>query len=646
MSSSNTSQHTRLSLLKHLDIAYVIILLPLLLIIKVPMLIFMSIILGLLIIRKKPTNFTLLLLTLLGGVAIFISLYGAFNFAGLSRLKLFLELLVYLLIVAVSLQRITRTVNFYLLLSPLLLLALSLFFFHSIGMLIYVVFEVFVILWLILSYRMQGETRETLRMAGMMFLFSLPWVVVLFIFFPRISFDHASYGFKGEHEMRMGHDGTMFIDNNALLVPSSRVVMEVEFDGHTPLSSQLYFRGSLLYVDKKDHWEPMPHYKKRSNTQKYTDIIKSISYSITLYPTYKKWLYGIDMPIKAPLVDNNKINMDSDFILTSKKPITEPIHYQIDSALRYNIVGDIDVPTRRFSLAVDHNANPQSWKAINNIKKSTAKPQLRVDAIVKLFKDANLTYTLHPRELDINNSTDSFLFDTKLGYCVHFASSFVTMARMADVPARVVTGYKANSSNSIKNYLSVKEIDAHAWAELYLNSRWVRYDPTSFASRIDAESAYILSQSQRGVLAKVNLQLMYIKYQVETWILHYSHISQIELLEKAKNNPEFVSKFIAIILLITLVSLVIIAYLRKPICHDSTVCLMYPLVVKLQKIAHKREDKETMNQYLLRYVNLNPDRKDIANIAKLYESVRYSGDNSDDKLRELKSAIKSIRKLS
>jgi len=322
----NISRFTDASPQRLLDFAYLIVLLPLILVVKAPMLLYMLFVFLLLFFRKESTATTLILTALVALFALYLSLYGAFNFRGISRLSLFIELLIYLLIVAVSLQRLTRQINFYLIVSPILLMALSLFFFHSVTMLVYVIIEIFVLLWLILAYRMQGSIQESLRMTAMYFASSLPWVVLLFIFFPRISFEHASYGFRGDEVRRMGHDGTMYLDNNALLVPSDRIVMEVGFDGKVPSSSQLYFRGSMLYIDKKDHWEPLlkvPVEPKRSD---YEFVDEFIVYKVTLYPTQKRWLYLLDLPYEAP----EGASIDADFVTTlkkiSKRPNTMKLH--------------------------------------------------------------------------------------------------------------------------------------------------------------------------------------------------------------------------------------------------------------------------------------------------------------------------------
>ena len=79
-----------------------------------------------------------------------------------------------------------------------------------------------------------------------------------------------------------------------------------------------------------------------------------------------------------------------------------------------------------------------------------------------------------------NNPIDEFLFETKRGYCEHYASSFTVLMRLADIPARVVTGYQGGEINPIDNYMTLRQSDAHAWSEVYLGKMgWVRVDPTA-----------------------------------------------------------------------------------------------------------------------------------------------------------------------
>jgi transglutaminase-like putative cysteine protease len=577
----------------------------------------------------------------MGVLALFLSLYGVFSIRGLSRLKLFLELLVYLLLIVVSMQRLTREINFYLLLSPMLFLALSLFFFHGIIMLSYVIFEIFFLLWLILAHRMEGDLVESFRSSMVMFMYSLPWVVVLFIFFPRISFEHANYGFKGETTQRMGHDGTMYLDSKALLVPSDRIVMEVGFDKEVPSSEKLYFRGSTLYIDKKNHWEVLPYYAKRENKAYYPTKGEWVDYKVTLYPTQKNWIYMLDMPAR----EVKDSQLDRDLISTLEKPVKEPMHYAASSSLTPRFHDILDDITRNESLYFDSTYNPNTYLAAQKIKEAFETPLQRANAIVKFFQKRTLTYSLKPEALDINNSTDSFLFDTRKGYCVHFASSFVTMARMADIPARIVTGYKADKANSLNNYLPVKERDAHAWAELYIDEHWVRYETTSTATGIDEISAEVLGttntkKENAHLLERVNLYLMYVKYQVETWILYYSNIRQMQLIQYAKDNPRFILYFVLALVTLIMVSFSIILYFRRPRCTNETLCILDPLIKALKKEGYSRKPDETIHQFFLRYLNDHPDKSVIKDVDKYYEMITYGGESSDETKKILKKMVK------
>ncbi len=635
-------QNIKLSPLRLLDIAYIIVLLPLMLVLKVPMLIFSFMVVALLFFKKTPADkFLIVFVFLMGMLALFLSLYGVFSFRGLSRLKLFLELLVYVLIIVVSMQRLTREINIYLLLSPILFLALSLFFFHGIVMLTYVIFEIFFLLWLILAHSMKGDMIESFRASMVMFMYSLPWVVVLFIFFPRISFEHANYGFKSETIQRMGHDGTMFLDRKALLVPSDRIVMEVGFDKKVPSSNNLYFRGSILYLDKKDHWEPLPVYMKRKSQVYYATQGEQINYKVTLYPTQKRWVYMLDMPSRAV----KDADLDRDLISTLENPVKEPIHYAASSSLSSRFHDILDEYTYNASSSFDKEHNPKTYQESQKIKALFNTPEQKASALVKFFQNQSLTYSLKPEALDINNTTDSFLFDKRHGYCVHFASSFVTMARMLGIPSRIVTGYKADKVNALNNYLAVKERDAHAWAELYINEHWVRYETTSTASAIDGQTAEALgtddnAKENHQFIQKVNLYLMYAKYQVETWILYYSNIRQLQLIQYAKENPRFILLFILSLLVLVMATMSITLYFRRPRCTHKVFCILEPLLKKLKNEGYTREKGETLHQYFSRYMKDHPEESAIKDVDKYYESIAYGGDSSIETMKQLKSMVK------
>ncbi len=632
--------------LKLLDLAYLTVLPPILLITKLPMLIFMATVVYLIYRDKRLSDKAILGMTLWGLVAIAISMFGSFNFAGLSRLKVFVELIMYLLILAVSLQRLTKEINFYQIISPILLLAISLFFFHTLPMLIYVIFEIFVLLWIILAYRMQSSIEESLKMTGMLFLLSLPWVILLFIFFPRISFEHASYGFKNEEVAKEGYDGKMYANEKAVGLLSDRIVFEVGFNsGKIPPSSKLYFRGSVLYIKKGKEWKPMPigvlrrYRPARYVTPNRYDYIKDIvSYRVSLYPTKKRWIYLLDLPIEAP----TGAVIDSDFSVTLKGGVNEPVIYDAGSALEYKYGRGTLKNVLDVALGADSKMAPRCAKLGAKIAKKYKSASQRVKAILKFFLDQNLMYSLRPKGLDPKNTTDSFLFDVKQGYCVHFADSFALLCRFAKVPSRVVTGYKAKPKNSVKNYLAVKEKDAHAWVEVYIDNSWVRVDPTATAKKMDTLSMNIINQTDtiKDKASKINLYLLYIKYKVEAWILYYSHFRQMQLYENIKNSPRFALVFVSTLIVLFGIFVLFYLYLKKERCTDKALCILAPLLKRLEKEGYKKETFESISSFFNRYSK--DGEIDIKSIDRLYHECKYK--ESKDACYKLKNEIKRIKK--
>ncbi len=79
-----------------------------------------------------------------------------------------------------------------------------------------------------------------------------------------------------------------------------------------------------------------------------------------------------------------------------------------------------------------------------------------------------------------------FLFESKQGYCDLFASSMVLMARAVGIPARYAVGYAVTDpTRDADGFLTVRERDAHAWAEIYFEGvGWVPFDPTEVAEQV------------------------------------------------------------------------------------------------------------------------------------------------------------------
>lgn len=75
---------------------------------------------------------------------------------------------------------------------------------------------------------------------------------------------------------------------------------------------------------------------------------------------------------------------------------------------------------------------------------------------------------------------DRFLFEDKRGHCEYFASAMTIMLRSLGIPARLITGFSANSQNPLTGYYEIRAIDGHAWTEAWIDGRWITFEPTAY----------------------------------------------------------------------------------------------------------------------------------------------------------------------
>ncbi|HUR57687.1 MAG TPA: transglutaminase-like domain-containing protein, partial [Opitutaceae bacterium] len=117
---------------------------------------------------------------------------------------------------------------------------------------------------------------------------------------------------------------------------------------------------------------------------------------------------------------------------------------------------------------------------------STAEFAVRVNEWLR----AHHKYSLAPRipegERDV---LVRWLDSSEAGHCELFAGSFVLLARRAGYPARVVTGFKGGSWNGFSNNFTIRNADAHAWAEIFdvATGAWLRADPLGVTAGSQAE---------------------------------------------------------------------------------------------------------------------------------------------------------------
>jgi protein-glutamine gamma-glutamyltransferase len=130
--------------------------------------------------------------------------------------------------------------------------------------------------------------------------------------------------------------------------------------------------------------------------------------------------------------------------------------------------------------ALDLRIPPSEKSALEQLAREWTRDALtdedKLDAIgARLGHDYHYSLTF-VREVD--DPLLDFLFRDKLGYCTYFASAMTMLARVSGVPARLVTGYRVAEWSPVAREYVVREKNAHAWVEAWVNGEWRTYDPT------------------------------------------------------------------------------------------------------------------------------------------------------------------------
>ncbi len=377
---------------------------------------------------------------------------------------------------------------------------------------------------------------EQLRTGAVIMSQALPFLVLLFIAFPRIP--GPLWGLPADaFSARTGLSDTMQPGAIADLAQSGEIVMRAAFAGTAPPAGERYWRGPVLTHFDGRTWRAMA--ARPLMAPAYAVSGPAYSYQLTLEAHNRPWWLAMDFP--GPGVD--KVRYLSDFQLIAEAPLRTRSRIALSAHPQATIGLDEAPETLRAALQLPARFNPRTAEAVQALIASRPAPAERLTAVLAFFRDGGYTYTLQPPLLG-RDSVDEFLFDTRRGFCEHFASAFVVMMREAGVPARVVTGYQGGERNPIDETLVIRQSDAHAWAEVWLEGRgWVRVDPTAAANpiRIDAgiaaslptgEVLPIMMRPAFDWLRELRHRWDALSNSWNQWVLGYNDLRQRELLER------------------------------------------------------------------------------------------------------------------
>lgn len=494
--------------------------------------------------------------------------------------------------------------------------------------------------------------RLKLRLSGRMLAQAVPIMLILFVLFPRLSGPLWSVPQDAASAMT-GLSESMSPGSISEMIISDEITFRAEFKSLLPTPSERYWRGPVFWFFDGQTWRP-GSFTRHLPREPLQGRNNPISYSVTLEPHNRKWLFALDLPDTA--IPDSTLNHDYQF--SARNPVNTRLRYEATSYLQYQLQRELDPAVRKYALQLPSRGNPltramgQEWAA------SGAEPDVLVQRALDMFREQPFVYTLIPPKLG-QDSVDEFLFSSQRGFCEHYAGSFVFMMRAAGIPARVVTGYQGGAINPIGQYMIVRQSDAHAWAEVWLPERgWVRTDPTAAVApqRIESGFAAALPGSETipmFIRERYDwLNSLYLGWDAfnngwNQWVLGYNQQRQIDLLSRLIGRT-LSSEQISAALIVSLISIMLLiswVILRDNGKHRDALQVAYShFLRKLARVGIMRLPHEGPLDFSTRAAASLPEQATaVHDISLTYVKLRYGRTGTDEQLEKLQTDIRKFR---
>lgn len=302
---------------------------------------------------------------------------------------------------------------------------------------------------------------------------ALPLALVGFWLFPRLP--APLWGLPENAVARTGISESMAPGDWIDLLASDRPAFRVRFDGPTPPTDTLYWRGPVLTRFDGREWTrnewlggfPAPALPSGPAPG-------GVAYTLTLEPTDRRYVFALESPAGW----SPSLELGFDATLRSRTPLRAISQHRLRALPPQPYEPTLDRGLRQSFVRLPDGYNPRTLQRAREWRDAAVDDRAYIQRVLEWF-NAEHAYSISAPPLG-RHTADEFLFDTREGFCEHFSSAFVILMRGAGIPARVVTGYTGGVPNRVGGYWVVRQMDAHAWSEVWLEGEgWVRVDPTA-----------------------------------------------------------------------------------------------------------------------------------------------------------------------
>jgi transglutaminase-like putative cysteine protease len=503
-----------------------------------------------------------------------------------------------------------------------------------------------------------GGAGRPIRLAATLLLQALPLIVLLFLFFPR-----TSTGFRFQFSRSLlgtgGMSDRLSPGSISSLALSEDVAFRVDFpDGSTPPISQMYWRGAVLWRGDELTWVAGPQLPLERRTDQLAG--PAIRQRISLQPHGGRWIFALDRPTG----DVAKFEFMPGGYLLSPRLIFNPLHYEVVSRPEnHELALPVDQMRAALAPAVLPSAKVQAL--VEEWRSGATSGHEIVERALHHFHEEKFSYSLSPGTYG-ENGLDDFLFARRVGFCEHYAAAFATLMRVAGLPSRVVIGYHGGELNRMGNYVIVRQSDAHAWTEVWLQgSGWLRVDPTEVIApdRISSGLASFLQTRGAGgeqaggndsdtaigwrdLMRELRLGWDGINYQWELRVLNFDEEDQRTFLTQVGLDGRWAEIAGWGVGILAVLIGVLAAWLRRPgrLRQDEAGSAWSEFCRALASAGVPREPWEGPLHFGERAAAIFADhRAAILTVADLYARVRYAAAPPDS--QELVAAVRAVPEL-
>jgi transglutaminase-like putative cysteine protease len=505
-----------------------------------------------------------------------------------------------------------------------------------------------------------ASTLGELRQAGLLVLQAVPLTLLLFAIFPRIP--GPLWGLPADAGTGVtGLSDDLTMGDISELSQSDAVAFRARFDGPPPPPEKRYWRGPVLEFTDGRRWQQATD-RLRDRMPAARHAGAALDYEVFLEPARDRILLALDLPATLP----RDSRVTEAFSLRRTRPRSGRLRYRMRSYLDYRLGGS--QLQRARALGLPGGAHPRARALALRLRRGATAPRDLVDRALAHFRNQPFRYTLTPQRLD-GDPIDQFLFQTREGFCEHYAAAFTVLMRFAGIPARVVTGYQGGELNPVSGYMVVRQRDAHAWAEVWLGEPgWVRVDPTAAVAptRIDAGVDAALPRTADGTDLQKALDDLGLGASTgagsllrslrdgwdalqtgwNTWVVGYGDERQRNLLSRLGLDASLANLSLLTVAMVVVVMGVLAAWLlRRARVADPVQRQFLRYCDKLARHGLRRQAHEGPVAFAERVCALRPELTDaVRDITRHYVALRYADatPNAQD-VAALRRRVRSLR---